>query len=848
MNLDSFGFQGGNIVDPATGVQSVTGLNTDNTDPANPIVNISVDGTTITGSGTPLDPLVSVTNNTGSITYYLNQSVTETPYKQFSSVVTTAVEQVVPLTVLGGATTIIGEFQTPVGVPASTQIVAGLWSFYLHFNASSSGQNWIIRPTVWKRDLGGIETLLFTSDPVIVTNMNVTTEMYTSDGVFPATTLLTTDRLVVRISMQNTTGVSQTVNFRTEGSQHYSVSTTTLNPAYNPSAVLSVTGTAPVVSSGGTTPAISIPQATGAIDGYLSSSDFAVFNAKVGGSGTTNYLSKFTGTGTIGNSQTQDNGANIAVNGAIVSAYKFAVYSTTPGENYNIYGNTTVNGATGITGVNQGVGALTNYGASASAQNSTTKNIGIYSSADGPSTENIGGQFVALSATNNYSLQLKDGTEGVGKVLTSMTSDGKAQWVAPTSASGVFGIANTSGVYTFYATLILAMASATSGQTIEMFSDYTETSGGVALKNGVNINGNSHTYTLNKTGLNNTLSDGGVFVDCSIDDIKIVRTGGTASTSDNSCLAITGPSNIKTTAIFSSAGGLCIYMNNANCYLSGGKSYVINYSGVYVTLGNLSNHYVELNSNSASHYGIYCISGSLLNCHGVSKGPDWSNIISNSGTATNCSAIATAAGGYGSAFYNNGIALNCSGYSINTAGFGNGGRAENCSGYSTASNGFAANAAPISINCSGYSVSGVGLGGYNGQYIGCSGYSTGNYGISISNGNDGQVHVLNCTAMSTASSGATFNYSPNNGGVKNCTIKTTYSSALGHGIVLGTANNSVSGCNITVASSSANCIYKSAVGTVKYASNTFEGATTAVNANITQGVTNTHDNQGNILM
>lgn len=42
------------------GVQSVTGLNTDNTDPFNPIVKISVDGVTITGEGTPTSPLVAV--------------------------------------------------------------------------------------------------------------------------------------------------------------------------------------------------------------------------------------------------------------------------------------------------------------------------------------------------------------------------------------------------------------------------------------------------------------------------------------------------------------------------------------------------------------------------------------------------------------------------------------------------------------------------------------------------------------------------------------------------------------------------------------------------------------------
>ncbi len=46
------------------GVESVTGLDTDNTDPLNPIVQIAVDGITITGDGTPGDPLVAVTVET----------------------------------------------------------------------------------------------------------------------------------------------------------------------------------------------------------------------------------------------------------------------------------------------------------------------------------------------------------------------------------------------------------------------------------------------------------------------------------------------------------------------------------------------------------------------------------------------------------------------------------------------------------------------------------------------------------------------------------------------------------------------------------------------------------------
>lgn len=43
-----------------TGVLSVTGLATDNTDPRNPVISISVDGVTITGDGTTAYPLVAV--------------------------------------------------------------------------------------------------------------------------------------------------------------------------------------------------------------------------------------------------------------------------------------------------------------------------------------------------------------------------------------------------------------------------------------------------------------------------------------------------------------------------------------------------------------------------------------------------------------------------------------------------------------------------------------------------------------------------------------------------------------------------------------------------------------------
>ena len=55
---------------------------------------------------------------------------------------------------------------------------------------------------------------------------------------------------------------------------------TSLGGSISVGTVTSVTGTAPVVSSGGTTPAISMAAATGSVNGYLTSADWTTFNSK----------------------------------------------------------------------------------------------------------------------------------------------------------------------------------------------------------------------------------------------------------------------------------------------------------------------------------------------------------------------------------------------------------------------------------------------------------------------------------------------------------------------------------------------------------------------------------------
>ena len=84
-------------------------------------------------------------------------------------------------------------------------------------------------------------------------------------------------------------------------------------------------GSSPITTSGTIT--LAIATATTSQNGLLSSTDWTTFNNKqsaltnpVTGTGTTNYLPKFTGTSTIGNSIVQDDGTNATVGGGLTSS------------------------------------------------------------------------------------------------------------------------------------------------------------------------------------------------------------------------------------------------------------------------------------------------------------------------------------------------------------------------------------------------------------------------------------------------------------------------------------------------------------------------------------------------
>jgi hypothetical protein len=117
-------------------------------------------------------------------------------------------------------------------------------------------------------------------------------------------------------------------------------------PASNPSGfgtgtVTDVTGSAPISSSGGTTPAISMAAASTSVDGYLTSTDWNTFNNKgagtvtsVGGTGTVNGLTltgTVTTTGNLTLGGTLDLSAPPAIGGTTPAAGTFTTLIDTAG-------------------------------------------------------------------------------------------------------------------------------------------------------------------------------------------------------------------------------------------------------------------------------------------------------------------------------------------------------------------------------------------------------------------------------------------------------------------------------------------------------------------------------------
>lgn len=456
------------------------------------------------------------------------------------------------------------------------------------------------------------------------------------------------------------------------------------------------------------------------------------------------------------------------------------------------------------------------------------------------------------SATNRGALSSANWSTFNGKqnaITLTTTGTGAATFVAdtlniptPAGGSGIFGIPNASGVYTYYATLTLAMAAAVSGNTIEMFADVTETGAvTITLKNGVNINGNGHTYTLNTATTSNAFIDGGVAVVMNISNITIVRKGAGAgallglSMAANRIVGFSTFLKVESNSSFgiTNYGGAVFsgYINGFTVTATGTNS-----TGIYLIRANIDGC-----NSVATNNGIQLVIGTLTNSYGESTGAGAGIDISNSGYASNCNGKSN------------------TGYGISTQV-----TLSNSTGYSAGNYGIYAPSSAFLNNCTGISASSQGIWGNNNRITNCSAISTGSYASLIQNGvinnssfyssvNSG-LNIFNSTTVYNSViatlSGATTVVTSNASGnacLKNCSIINDWNNAGGHGIPAN-ASLIVSNCSIKVANVSANCLNSASAVTMKYANNAFEGATVAVNVNITQGITNISDTKGNIII
>lgn len=157
----------------------------------------------------------------------------------------------------------------------------------------------------------------------------------------------------------------------------------------------------------------------------------------VGGSGTADYVARFTGAKTLGDGIIQDNGSTVGINATPASDALLYVSVNPPflgtPEDYVIKAvNAPFGGlSTGLRGISS---TVTNSAGGATSgefnanSGSDDAAAGLFNAVSTFAKTATGIIVSATGGTNNYSLQLQDGTEGTNKVLISKTTDGKANW------------------------------------------------------------------------------------------------------------------------------------------------------------------------------------------------------------------------------------------------------------------------------------------------------------------------------------------------------------------------------------------------------------------------------------
>jgi len=248
----------------------------------------------ITGAGTATqyirgDGQLATFPSTGAggsaVYYYLNGSINASvaTYKQMANVAVIGAGTNFNLTGNG----LIAQFLTDVANPNRLEIPGGAWNFEMFFNMSSSGGTPQFYVELLKYD-GAVFTSIASNVALPETiSAGTVTDLYLTSLAVPTTTLLLTDRLVVRVYIVNNSG-GRTATLHTEDNNLCQITTTfsggisAINGLTSNNQYLAVgtSGSDFNISSTSETHTFNLPTASASSRGALSSTDWTTFNSK----------------------------------------------------------------------------------------------------------------------------------------------------------------------------------------------------------------------------------------------------------------------------------------------------------------------------------------------------------------------------------------------------------------------------------------------------------------------------------------------------------------------------------------------------------------------------------------
>ena len=287
--------------------------------------------------------------------------------------------------------------------------------------------------------------------PTTGTVTSITSTTLTVGG----TTSIPTVNLTSGIATAGTTGSATLIPVITIDTYGRVTSITT---AANPQGtVTSVTGTAPVVSSGGATPAISMAAATGSVNGYLTSTDWTTFNNKGSGSVTSVAATVPSFLSVSGSPVTSSGTLALTYSGTALPAANGGTGLTSPGTSGNVL---TSNGSAWVSSTPSGTitwqsAQTSNFTAAvgnAYPVNTTSAAITVSL----PASATSGQQFSLIDyagtwATNNVKIDLNgaklNGVTGSGYIVFLRTNRQSVNFVYVDSTQGWLANVNNSNSF-----------------------------------------------------------------------------------------------------------------------------------------------------------------------------------------------------------------------------------------------------------------------------------------------------------------------------------------------------------------------------------------------------------------